>query len=85
MKVWITKYALTSGITEHDAKLSSEDNSVRYEKGQYTYGQYAYIEGKEWHRSYENALLRAEVMRIKKIESLKKSIAMLEAMSFKES
>ena len=74
MKVWITKYALTSGITRHDAE-SCDDDMVKY-------GRMQYAHGKEWHRSYENALLRAEEMRIKKIASLKKSIAMLEAMSF---
>ena len=76
MKVWITKYALTSGITRHDAELC-DHRMVKYGTMQF-----AHVEGKEWHRSYENALLRAEVMRIKKIESLKKSIAMLEAMRF---
>ena len=79
MKVWITKYALTSGITERDIT-----NGMPDENGMIRYGVFggARGEGKEWHRSYENALLRAEVMRFKKIASLKKSIAMLEAMRF---
>ena len=76
MQVWITKYALTSGITEHDAELC-DDSMVKYGTMQY-----AHLEGKEWHRSYENALVRAKEMRIAKIASLKKSIARLEAMSF---
>ena len=77
MKVWITKYALTSGITEHNAELCDGDELMKYGTMQYAYG-----DGKEWHRSYKSALIRAEEMRIKKIASLKKSIAMLEAMSF---
>ena len=77
IKVWITKYALTSGITKHDAELC-DDSMVKY-----GHMQYAHVESKEWHRSYENALMRAEEMRISKIVSLKKSIARLAAMSFK--
>ena len=39
-------------------------------------------EGKEWHRTKEAALVRAEKMRQKKIASLKKQIEKLERMKF---
>ena len=75
MKVWITKYALTSGITEHDAEPCGDD-MVKY-------GLMQYAHGKDWHGSRISALIHAENMRIAKIASLKKSIARLEAISFK--
>ena len=74
MKVWITKYALTSGITEHDSE-SFWCDMVKY-------GAMYYAHGKYWHGSYIGALMRAEEMRIAKRASLKKSIARLEAMRF---
>ena len=40
------------------------------------------VHGKDWHRTPESALARAEEMRKAKIASLKKSIAKLEAMTF---
>jgi len=45
---------------------------------------YAHGEGNDWHRSAKQALERAEDMRKKKIASLRKSIAKLEAMNFDE-
>ena len=76
MKVWITKYALTSGITEQDAEIC-QDGMVKY-------GTYQYAHGEEWHYNRPDALLKAEEMRIKKIATLKKSIQRLESMSFVE-
>ena len=38
--------------------------------------------GKDWHRTPEQALARAEEMRLAKIESLKKSIKKLEGLKF---
>ena len=79
MKVWISKYALTSGIKECDVRdcgdgMVADGNraSVFFYHG----------EGCEWHRSKEAALSRAREMRFVKIVSLKKQIAKLEAMDF---
>lgn len=36
----------------------------------------------DWHKKKEDAVLRAEVMRIKKIESLKKQIEKFDKMKF---
>ena len=79
MKVWITKYALSSGITEHDVKTTHDDSMISYVLGHF---QYAYGEGKEWHKSFAGAQARAEKMRLEKIESLRKSIAKMEAIRF---
>ena len=43
---------------------------------------YGYYHGNDWHKKKEDAVLRAEVMRIKKIESLKKQIEKLNKMKF---
>jgi hypothetical protein len=79
MKVWITKYALTSGIFEVDAETCTSPSLIAVRKpGELT----AYFHNNDWHKSKEDAIARAEEMRAKKIASLRKSIAKLEAMSF---
>lgn len=82
IKVWITKYALTEGIQLVDAEVSGNSPSmVSY--GNVGYGsQYAHGEGKDWHRTPESAMRRAEEMRKKKIASMRKSMAKLEVMTF---
>lgn len=79
MKVWITKYALTSGIFEVDAETCTSPSLMVVRKpGELT----AYFHANDWHKSKEDAIARAEEMRAKKIASLRKIIAKLEAMSF---
>ena len=70
MKVYITKYALSTGIIEtDDAEICSNisGNMISSKK-------YGYFHGNDWHKKKEDAVLRAEVMRIKKIESLKNKL-----------
>lgn len=43
---------------------------------------YYHGEGKEWHRTRESAVAKAEEMRCKKIDSLKKQIEKLEKKRF---
>lgn len=77
MKVWITKYALTSGIVEIEGEITESGSlyDMRSSLPMYYHG-----EGKEWHRTKESAIKKAEEMRQKKIESLKKQIKKLEEM-----
>ena len=77
MKVWITKYALTSGITEEITEDHGKDGMVKY-----GYGLMQHAYGEQWHYNRHEALLKAEEMRLKKITSLKKSIQRLESMNF---
>lgn len=79
MKVWITKYALTIGIIEINAEIT-EDGSA-YDMGS-SFPAYYHGEDKEWHRTKESAIARAEEMRQKKIESLKNQIEKLEVLKF---
>lgn len=79
MKVWITKYALTDGIIE-----------AKGEQDKLTYG-FVVTDGvfrNEWFNridcftSRTSAIKKAEEMRQKKIEGLKKQIKKLEEMRF---
>lgn len=79
MKVWITKYALTSGILEKEAEVCTDNMISVKDTGYYT----VYFHGNEWHKSRESAIAKAEEMRKKKIASLKKQIEKLEKMEFK--
>lgn len=79
MKVWITKYALTSGIKEMEVRQSEYNPDTVW--GNALFDCY-HGEGREWHKTYEAALVRAEEMRKKKIVSLTKQIHKLENMRF---
>lgn len=79
MKVYITKYALTQGIYEIEAKETREpdmiknvENSLELYRGK----------GKEWHLNKEDAIKKAEEMKQKKIKSLKAQIEKFEKMTF---
>ena len=79
MKVWVTKYALTSGIEERDAEPSSDHpNMISWATG----GWRSYAHGKDWHKTREAAIERAEIMRKAKIASLRKSLANFEKLKF---
>ena len=82
MRFFVTKYALTEGIMVVSGEV--EDGMLR------TFGgsdgsrpMYFHGEGKEWHRTESQAMLRAEMKRRAKLKSLRKSITKLEAMTFK--
>lgn len=75
MKIWVSKYALTDGITEHDCIVEGDHAYIT--KFQYVNG-----EGKNWHTTKEEAFERADVMRKERIASLRKQIARLEEMRF---
>lgn len=80
MKVWITKYALTDGIIEEEAEPCGKDMiAVRNERA---LSSYFHGEGKNWHKTKESAIAKAEEMREKKIASLKKQIDKLEKIKF---
>jgi len=77
---WVTKYALTDGIKVVDATVHHSINSkmISWKEGEYSNNAH----GKDWHRTPEEAVLRAEEMRKAKIESLKKSIKKMESLKF---
>lgn len=72
MKVFITKYVLTTGkIFQIDAQLM-DSGMVKCNNPQ-RYSEYYYGEGNEWHRTPEAALVKAEEMRAKKLVALERS------------
>ena len=81
-KVYITKWALTQGILALETKDETCHRSIRTEPS----GCYlrSYFWKDEWHLTYAAAVARAEEMRTKKIESLRKSLSKMEALTFEE-
>lgn len=80
MKAFITKYALTVGIQEVDDAFTRTEfpNTISVP----SLGVFATFHGSEWHRTLESAKSRAGDMKVKRIISLRKQIAKLEAMNF---
>ena len=77
--VYVTKWALTAGIQTKQASVEERGATVREWKHGWIFTLYR----KDWHRTPEAAIARAEEMRLKKIASLKKSLAKMEALTFK--
>lgn len=77
---YVTKYALSVGIRL--ARLRVCENASMTEVVGAKYHTYFHGEGKDWHRTMESAVARANDMRDKKIASLRKSIANMEALRF---
>lgn len=77
--VYVTKYALTAGIKtmETDSDITGRMIAVKESLG-YT----NYLHGDDWHTIPEKALARAEEMRLRKIDSLEKSLKRIRALSF---
>lgn len=76
MKIWISQYALSEGVIETEGE-PRQISLVLLNSGRYVYG-----EGRNWHRTREDAVARAEEMRKKKIYSLRKQLERLEALCF---
>ncbi len=80
-EVWITRYALVSGITKF-AVVKADGDRVEVERDHSRLWPYYHGEGREWHRTQESAITKAEEMRKRKIASLKKQIEKLEKLDF---
>lgn len=78
MKVYITKYAMTTGIYEADAEYSSVEGMIRVKRVCH----FQYFSGQDWHTNKESAIKRAEEMKKKKIISLKKQLRKIQALTF---
>jgi hypothetical protein len=78
---YTTRYALTNGIEVIDIPAEPDPDGYLGYISNHPWRQYSYSK-KEWHRTPEVAIARANEMRLKKIASLKKQIAKLENMTF---
>lgn len=81
MRAWITKYALTQGIFTVEAEDNIREEILVVRHLGYIPDCY-HGEGREWHRTPESAMARAEQMRKAKIASLEKQIKKLQTMKF---
>ena len=81
IKVWVTRYALTDGIWIGEADIYAESPNMIGFYREKPIG-LLYVFGNDWHRTEEAAIRRAEEMRTRKIASLRKQIAKLEALKF---
>lgn len=77
---FITKYALSRGIEEARVIQNDHYPSMVCPLGN------SFLtligEGREWHRTREGAVVRAEQMRVDKIASLQRQVAKLEKLRF---
>lgn len=76
---YITKYALTAGIMKRDVEdcFDMAPDMVCSTDGRFTT-----YHRDDWHRTESEALAKAEDMRHRKIVSLRKQIAKMEALRF---
>jgi hypothetical protein len=77
MKVFITKHALTHGIEEVDGDI--DGTMITYTSPA---GYSGYYHRNDWHLSREDAVEKANKMRIAKIASHRRSIKKLEGLKF---
>lgn len=80
-KVFITKYALTGAITEHDVVdyFDGQRVKVKWVGG---HNNVAYFPKNDWHHTKDGAIARAEEMRIKKLQALDRQFKKLWAKKF---
>ena len=79
---YITKHALTQGIEKEQGRVCEAGGGSMIECHPVGYSAYYHGEGREWHRTREAAIKKAEEMRLAKIKSIKKSLAKMEALRF---
>lgn len=83
MKVYITKYALTQGIIEAECSRIHDDGYCHaYWTDKKKYRRDAVLNPRYYETCKVDAVIKADEMRRKKIESLKKQIEKLEKLKF---
>ena len=79
MKIYVTKFALTRGIFSIEGQIC-DDRDVMEDVSSPARAT-IYLKP-DWHETREEAVAQAEVMRKRKIASVKKQLDKLEAMTF---
>jgi len=86
LTAYVTKYWMTAGIIVIPEAEVCSDTSGNMIKGCFPgssfFNSYFHGEGREWHRTVEGAVARANTLRDKKIAALKKQIGRLTARHF---
>ena len=78
--VWVSKYALTEGVRAWRVRDCGH-GMVQTIKDDGSPG-WGYFHKGDWHETREEAAVKAEQIRLRKIISVKKQLAKLEALSF---
>jgi hypothetical protein len=79
MKIWISKYALSGGISEYECAEPHDGYAYPGDP----FPPYASFKvGRDAHATREDAVKAAEAARTKKIASVRKQLARLEALRF---
>ena len=84
MKAYVSKYALTGGVSEVEGEIVTGRSGTKYFKRagkRYTNHQLLTV-GKDVHETREAAVEAAEFLRARKLASLRKQIAKIESISF---
>lgn len=76
---FITRYALTTGIYKVEGEVK-DDIFMQLRNGRGAFDQYFF--GKDWHLTEEEAIARAEEMRIRKLKSLDAQIKKISLLKF---
>ena len=85
--IWVTRYALSSGIFSVEATLHTSRADGRKGPTMASFeredgGSISFVSKPDWHYTREDAVTRAIEMRRNKILSLKRQIKNLEALTF---
>lgn len=78
MTVYISKYALTTGIYSVEVEGTHTPDMVRAVGARYP----THYHKGQWHETIEEATKKANQMRTRKIASIKKQLAKLETLTF---
>jgi hypothetical protein len=76
-KIFITRYALSAGIQVRECEITGDVARPLCDGWQFFH-----VEGRDWHRTLDGAMARANEMRKTKIVSLNKQIKRLDALVF---
>lgn len=78
--VYITLYALSSGIFEAEVEMTTSEKTVYHPSDRI--GCSRCYHKPHWHETREEAIERAEQMRLKKIASLEKQLKKIKKLNF---
>lgn len=77
--IYVTKYALTTGVFTSDASVSTDGKSAKFKDAN---GFNWYLYGNDFQLTKSEALERAEEMRTRKLQSLNKQVKKISLMEF---
>lgn len=80
-KVFVTTYALSSGIDEYEVAEFLSENNIRVINSEFYQGK-MYVKRGDWFRTKEEAIARAEKKRKLQINALYRRIARMEEIKY---